>query len=207
MKIAVIANDRFKEELLSQGLKDSVEIIWLKEPAAAPGSGYCIDLLFKNDDERIKNLKSFFSELIIINYVPGTLETMPDNFVRINGWPGFLNRTLAEVSCRKEAVKPNAENIFTALGKKAEWVPDIPGFVSARVVSMIINEAYFALEEKVSSKQDIDTAMKLGTNYPYGPFEWSEKIGLKNVYELLQVLTKENPRYTPNALLKSEAIT
>ena len=49
--------------------------------------------------------------------------------------------------------------------------PDIPGFISARVVSMIINEAYFALEEEVSSKEEIDTAMKLGTNYPYGPFD------------------------------------
>jgi len=91
------------------------------------------------------------------------------------------------------------------LNKKIEWVPDIAGFISARVVSMIVNEAWFALEEEVSTKKEIDTAMKLGTNYPYGPFEWGEKIGLKNIYELLTVLSKTNSRYQPAALLQKEA--
>jgi 3-hydroxyacyl-CoA dehydrogenase len=44
---------------------------------------------------------------------------------------------------------------------------------------MIINEAYFALEDNVSTKAETDIAMKLGTNYPYGPFEWGQLIGLK----------------------------
>jgi 3-hydroxybutyryl-CoA dehydrogenase len=83
-------------------------------------------------------------------------------------------------------------------------VPDVKGFISARVVSMIINEAYFALEEKVSTKREIDTAMKLGTNYPYGPFEWGDLIGVKNIYELLNELSKTDSRYTPAALLKKE---
>ena len=42
---------------------------------------------------------------------------------------------------------------------------------------MIINEAFLALQEGVSTKEEINTAMKLGTNYPLGPFEWVEKIG------------------------------
>ena len=71
---------------------------------------------------------------------------------------------------------------------------------------MIINEAYFALEEGVSTKEEIDTAMKLGTNYPYGPFEWAKKIGLKNIFQLLDKLHKTNLRYEPAALLKKEAI-
>ena len=86
-----------------------------------------------------------------------------------------------------------------------EWVADITGFISLRVVASIINEAYFALEQQVSSKEEIDTAMKLGTNYPYGPFEWSEKIGLKNIYSLLRHLTVEQKRYEPAALLTKEA--
>jgi len=70
---------------------------------------------------------------------------------------------------------------------------------------MIVNEAYFALEDKVSTPTEIDTAMKLGTNYPYGPFEWSEKIGLKNIYLLLQKLSKQDSRYTPCNLLATKA--
>lgn len=72
---------------------------------------------------------------------------------------------------------------------------------------MVINEAYFTLDEKVSSKEEIDTAMKLGTNYPYGPFEWSTIIGLKNVFELLTVLSKTNSRYTASSLLQKEALS
>ena len=85
-----------------------------------------------------------------------------------------------------------------------EWLPDAPGFVSARVISMIINEAFFALEEGVSTPQEIDTAMKLGTAYSYGPFEWSNKIGLQNIVNLLTALSHQNSSYTPNSLLLQE---
>lgn len=71
---------------------------------------------------------------------------------------------------------------------------------------MIINEAWLSLGEGVSTKEEIDTAMKLGTNYPYGPFEWGNKIELKNVYQLLTALSKTNPRYEPAALLKKEVL-
>ncbi|MFY7899172.1 MAG: 3-hydroxyacyl-CoA dehydrogenase family protein, partial [Chitinophagaceae bacterium] len=57
----------------------------------------------------------------------------------------------------------------------------------------------------ISTKQDIDVAMKLGTNYPYGPFEWSEKIGLKKIYNLLQRLEQQDATYSPCSLLKQEA--
>lgn len=45
------------------------------------------------------------------------------------------------------------------------------GFTVPRTLAMIINEAYFALEENVASASDIDRAMKFGVNYPKGPFE------------------------------------
>jgi 3-hydroxybutyryl-CoA dehydrogenase len=77
----------------------------------------------------------------------------------------------------------------------------VPGFITARVIAMIINEAWFALEEGVSTKEEIDTAMKLGTNYPYGPFEWGKEIGLKNIHALLDKLSKLNPRYSPAELM------
>jgi len=73
------------------------------------------------------------------------------------------------------------------------------------VVSTIINEAYFSIEDEISSREEIDIAMKLGTNYPYGPFEWSKLIGLKKIYSLLERLSKENSRYIPSDLLKKEA--
>jgi 3-hydroxybutyryl-CoA dehydrogenase len=70
---------------------------------------------------------------------------------------------------------------------------------------MIINEAYLALGEQVSSREDINTAMKLGTNYPFGPFEWAERIGPARVARLLTKLSESQPRYAPAPLLLKEA--
>ena len=114
---------------------------------------------------------------------------------------------MVEGSYNDKTLQGPAEKIFTLLNKRMKWVPDKPGFITARVIAAIINEAYFAWEEKVSTKEEIDIAMKLGTNYPYGPFEWCNKIGIKNIYQLLNELSSTNARYKPAALLEKEAMT
>jgi 3-hydroxybutyryl-CoA dehydrogenase len=76
--------------------------------------------------------------------------------------------------------------------------------VAAKIIAMIINEAYFALGENISTKNEIDVAMKLGTNYPYGPFEWSEKIGLKKIYALLKKLCEKDSRYNIAPAMENE---
>ena len=88
------------------------------------------------------------------------------------------------------------------LNREVIFVKDEPGLVAARVISMIINEAFFALGENVSSKEEIDLAMKLGTNYPKGPFEWAEKIGMDNIYSLLKKLSEKEERYVPAPALE-----
>ena len=206
MLIAVIANDLLKEEMLAQGLVAGVQVHWLNEIKAIPGADCYIDLLYTPTTERTDLLKKLEPAIIIVNTVTNTLNTLPENFIRINGWPGFLKRSITEAAGNNSEAKINAEKILNCFNKKTEWVPDIAGFIAARVISMIINEAYFALDEKVSTKEEIDTAMKLGTNYPYGPFEWSEKIGLEKVTELLVELAKTNPRYEPAALLKKQVL-
>jgi 3-hydroxybutyryl-CoA dehydrogenase len=60
--------------------------------------------------------------------------------------------------------------------------------VSLRVISCIVNEAFLALSEGVATAEDIDRAMKLGANYPKGPFEWVEEIGARSVVETLDSL-------------------
>jgi len=206
MKIVVITNEVLKEELLTQGLQVAVQVDWQDEPGPVPDADAYIDLLFNLSAERTDKLKSLQPAAIIVNSVINTSAELPGGFIRINGWRSFIKRTLVEASC-KDADKAAAEKIFSCFNKTVEWVPDIPGFITPRVISMIINEAYFTLDEQVSSKEEIDTAMKLGTNYPYGPFEWSTIIGLKNVFELLTVLSKTNSRYTASSLLQKEALS
>ncbi|MGE7765471.1 3-hydroxyacyl-CoA dehydrogenase family protein [Peribacillus sp. NPDC096540] len=60
---------------------------------------------------------------------------------------------------------------------ESEFTKDQVGLVLPRVLSMIINEAFYAFTQKIAIKEDIDIAMKLGTNYPKGPLEWGERIG------------------------------
>jgi 3-hydroxybutyryl-CoA dehydrogenase len=207
MQVVVLTNDELKEELLVQGLKETLTVKWIKNPDEFhqfSDAGAYIDLLFDYNTERIELLKKLPSKPVLINAVNGTLKDLPENFIRINGWATFLKRPLVEAAA-SEKIREGTEKIMTAFSKKIEWTEDVPGFISARVISMIINEAYFTLAEEVSSKQETDTAMKLGTNYPYGPFEWAEKIGLKNILALLRQLNKEKQRYQPAALLEKEA--
>jgi 3-hydroxybutyryl-CoA dehydrogenase len=207
MKLAVVANEQFKEDLLSIPLRKGVEIDWLSRVAELNNhrqADAVIDLLFDNEKTEISLLKEFHPRPVIVNSVIKTLAEIDLSFIRINGWPTFLKRPITEAAFNIEADKAAGEKIFEAIGRKAEWVPDIPGFLSPRVIAMIINEAYFALEEKVSTKEEIDTAMKLGTNYPFGPFEWGEMIGLKNIHELLNILSIKEKRYQPATLLIKE---
>jgi 3-hydroxybutyryl-CoA dehydrogenase len=60
--------------------------------------------------------------------------------------------------------------------------------VALRVISCIVNEAFLALSEGVATAEDIDEAMKLGANYPKGPFEWAEEIGAPSILQTLDSL-------------------
>ena len=206
MKIVVITNEDLKNELLTQGVQDKVQVEWQQEINPVQDADAYIDLLFNHSIERIDKLKKLQPATIIVNAVTATLNELPAGFIRINGWNSFLKRNLVEAAGADEN-KKTAEKIFSCFNKSTEWVPDIPGFITPRIISMIINEAYFTLDEKVSTKEEIDTAMKLGTNYPYGPFEWGAIIGLKNVCELLTTLSQTNSRYTPAPLLQKEALS
>lgn len=208
MRLVVLANELQKQELLASGISDNCKIDWInssKEFSSFPDADAIMDLLFEENGYDVAHLKSFLRKIIFVNSITKTISEIDFPFIRINGWPGFFKRNIAEIACRNETNKKEVEKILSLLNKQPEWVPDIKGFISARVVSMIINEAWFALEENVSTKEEIDIAMKLGTNYPYGPFEWGEKIGLRNIAGLLSELSITEKRYLPAPLLTKEA--
>jgi 3-hydroxybutyryl-CoA dehydrogenase len=207
MKVLVVANDEQKEEL-AQGIMEEMDIEWVISPESykgAAGFDACFDLLFENSVERMSLLRQTQAPHIIVNAVVNPLSEIQQDLIRINGWNTFLKRPVIEAATSNELIKEKARQFFSGFGKKTEWVPDIPGFITVRVVATVINEAYFALEQEVSSKEEIDIAMKMGTNYPYGPFEWSKKIGLKNIYTLLSRLAEKQKRYEPSPLLTKEA--
>jgi 3-hydroxybutyryl-CoA dehydrogenase len=128
------------------------------------------------------------------------------HFAGINAFPFFLEKKILEISFFNEKSKNAFEKIAIELNWQYKIIKDQTGMVTPRVICMIINEAFFTLQEGIASHNDIETGMKLGTAFPYGPFEWCEKIGIKNVYETLEALYIEtnDERYKICELLKEE---
>ena len=200
MRIVVKASEEQKAEWIEKVASNAaVEFISADESLFE----ITADVYFILTTEKDLNEIASIQQPVFVNAVAETLNELPGNCMRINAWNGFLKRDIAEIVAA-EKNKSIAAAVMNHLNWKYIFVPDVRGMITARVICMIINEAYFALGDKVSTKDEIDTAMKLGTNYPYGPFEWSKKIGLKNIYHLLQALSKEDHRYIAAPLLEEE---
>ncbi|GAB6162834.1 3-hydroxybutyryl-CoA dehydrogenase [Desulfothermus naphthae] len=100
-----------------------------------------------------------------------------------------------------ETIKQVAEK----MGKVPVECKDVPGFVSNRILLVMINEAIWELYEGVATREGIDTIMKLGMNHPMGPLALADLIGLDTVLAILNVLLEGygDPKYRPCPLLKS----
>jgi 3-hydroxybutyryl-CoA dehydrogenase len=204
MTVAILANDVLKQELLTHKLPEAITVVWVdavRSLTIADADVY-MDLLFEPDAERTQHLKRLLPKPVIVNAVNYTTNKIGAGFIRINAWPGMLQRPVMEMALPAAIKEASIKELFDQLQWKYVLAPDIPGMITARVLATIINEAYYTLGAQVSTRQEIDIAMKLGTSYPYGPFEWSEKIGLKNVYELLVELSSVDDRYMPAPMLK-----
>jgi len=125
-------------------------------------------------------------------------------FVGFCGLPTFLDRPLLELSLMSRLDEMAIKQVCANLKTEFVLVDDRVGLVTPRVICMVINEAYYTVQEGTATREDVDLAMKLGTNYPFGPFEWCEKIGIKNVYNLLSAVYEDtkDERYKICVLLK-----
>ena len=204
MKIIVIAEVAMQKEFESKGIPEGIEIHFETSLSTTPALGDAYFYLL--EEVELKDPIDWLEQTnapVFINAVISTLNILPANAIRINGWPGFIQRSLVEICTSKENTS-SADKVLKALNWNNEIVPDVAGMIAPKIISMIINEAYFALSDDVSDKAAINTAMRLGTNYPYGPFEWSEIIGLPKIHHLLSTLSLTDPRYEPAPLLLKE---
>ena len=90
------------------------------------------------------------------------------------------------------------------MGKETVTSKDQPGFIVNRILMPMINEAFYALQEGLATPEDIDAAMKGGTNQPMGPLALADFIGLDTTMYILEVLQREigDPKFRPNPLLR-----
>ncbi len=106
-------------------------------------------------------------------------------------------RTRPEVAARAEA-------FARGLGKTVVHSADRPGFVTTRALAALLNEAIGMLEEGVATRDDIDTAYKLGFHHPLGPFELADLVGLDTALSILDVLREglNDPKYEARPMLR-----
>lgn len=131
----------------------------------------------------------------------------PGRVVGFGGVPRVSDRQLVEVAPglrTEQDAQELAVGFFHSVGRDTELIHDGPGLIVPRLIACLANEAAFVLMEGVASFADINTAMRLGVNYPKGPLEWADEIGpdvIMDVLEHLQRFTGED-RYRPCPYLR-----
>ncbi|MER5929804.1 3-hydroxyacyl-CoA dehydrogenase [Streptomyces sp. NPDC002054] len=116
---------------------------------------------------------------------------------------GATRIALSACEDTSEQTLAEAVGLFQRLGKKVSVIGDVPGMIVARTVAMLIDLTADAVARGAATAEDIDTAMRLGVNYPLGPGEWHDRLGRDWAYDLLHHLDERVPggRYAPSLAL------
>ena len=198
MTIAIAASQNQQSILKQKNWAGDVTIIWAEDHLvlSQTQADFWIDCLGGIDLENAP-------KPLLVNE---TMESFQKNIAgemvaRFCGWQSFLERNIWEISLPIDTPVDWLKPLMEKMEQGCEWVNDTPGLVAPRILAQIINEAYFALDEQISTQEEMDTAMKLGVNYPEGPFAWGHKIGLKNIANLLLKLSLQDARFQPSKAL------
>lgn len=216
MKNALIIGEKVVAEELKKKLPEGFEAEqrFLINDSILGKFDLIFDLQFDSNPDNLQYYAPMSEMTIIVGAVKKQLADVyasyhgeiTCNLIGMNTLPTFIDRSLLEFSVYNELGKKKLDNVARKFKWEYTLVNDRVGMVTPRVVLMIINEAAFTLQEGTATIKDIDKGMKLGTGYPYGPFEWADKIGIDNVYETLISIFEDtgDQRYKICPLLKSK---
>lgn len=181
-----------------------IQLIESQAEALPDGLRLCIDLNLDQHPERLQHYARHKGLTVMgcavlrsLAEMAQGIEDMQCRLFGMNALPTFIHRELIEISLFRPADREAADLLLQELNLQTVWVEDQVGMVTPRIMAMIINESFFTQQEGTASGDDIDTAMKLGLNYPGGPMEWLARIGPALMLQLLEALQRNtgDPRY------------
>jgi 3-hydroxybutyryl-CoA dehydrogenase len=142
MQLIISANELQKEELSLKKVSPGVDVIYIEDDANFPDYSIADAVLILNRGITGVELQNIGNKIVFVNSVTATLSKMdtPRNVCRVNGWRTFLDNDVWEVAATDHQI---VKELFSRIGWRCILVADEPGLVSARVIAMIINEAYF----------------------------------------------------------------
>ncbi|MCA1321068.1 3-hydroxyacyl-CoA dehydrogenase [Bacillus tianshenii] len=136
----------------------------------------------------------------------GSFTNRPEKVIAMHFFNPVHKMKLVEIVRGLETSDDTAEAIRSVaekMGKETVVVNEFPGFVTSRISALVGNEAFYMLQEGVGTPEEIDKAIKLGLNYPMGPFELGDLVGLDTRLNNLKYLhEKLGEKYRPAPLLE-----
>jgi 3-hydroxybutyryl-CoA dehydrogenase len=136
----------------------------------------------------------------------GSYTKRPDKVMAMHFFNPVQKMRLVEMVRGLETSDETVEKVkFAAekMGKETVTINEFPGFVTSRISALVGNEAFYMLQEGVGTPEEIDKAIKLGLNYPMGPFELGDLVGLDTRLNNLKYLhEKLGEKYRPAPLLE-----
>ncbi|WP_026582338.1 3-hydroxyacyl-CoA dehydrogenase [Bacillus sp. J33] len=136
----------------------------------------------------------------------GSYTKRPDKVIAMHFFNPVHKMPLVEIIKGLETSEETAVAIKRAaeqMGKETVIINEFPGFVTSRISALVGNEAFYMLQEGVGTPEEIDKAIRLGLNYPMGPFELGDLVGLDTRLNNLKYLhSKLGEKYRPAPLLE-----
>jgi 3-hydroxybutyryl-CoA dehydrogenase len=213
MKIGIIGSEKAVREWQSR-LDAPSSFACLQDTQEHRDCHVLLDLDFDKHPERLREYASNDRTLFLLNAVECTLEQAyahcqlvhsGQRMLGINAWPICLERPELEAT-NPFSIQVEPHELEACGFESVRFCDSRVGMITPRIISMIINEAHYTVQEGTADSSAIDTAMKLGTNYPKGPFEWLSVWGLERVYPLLEALYQDSheERYKIAARMKQD---